>query len=324
MMFLLLFMVISGPFYAENVPGEWVGGEGLNELPHRSGNIFANPAAIDTLSYLSVTSRASYGDYRSLKGEISSITLSLKGPWGINLGAGLSILYDSDISGEIADSNAWDSYIQSFVRTGGMEQYNIFLSRQIGSFSTGIDFGVLNGEIEERWDIDFAKYSDFNDTISTYLRGYSGGIGFIYSIENLRMGGYLGRYVDLKYWSNTGEKKELELKDPMSFGISYIWDKNNSIDISINRKSAILSLSYKFIKVGYGRIFDSGYGLELAGNRFIAGLSFDFNKLPLEITFENRRYSGDFEDNKYIGCIKFSISGKEGGIDIPARQGGTQ
>jgi len=308
-----LFLIISNPFYAKNLPGEWIGESGFLESPVLTGNVFANPATADTISYFSITSHLYLDDYEDLEGNVSSVTLTLPAPRGFSLGGRINQLYNSRLEGKVSLSNEWDSFEEYYERRGGLDQYSFFIKKSFGSLSLGIDANLLNGEIEDRWKIDFEEYNDVFDTLSTYFRGYSAGLGLLYHWSEFKVGGYFNFYQKLEYWENGEDRSAFTLKRPIRFGIEYSPDKGKSVMVSADRKAAVLMGRYGPIMIGYGRIYGSGYDLDIEGNRFIAGISFSLNKMPLKVAFEDRRYSGEFSDNQFMGTITFSISGREGG-----------
>lgn len=308
-----LFLIISNPLYAKNLPGEWIGEIGLRESPVLSGNVFANPATADTLDYISITSRFSVDDYEKLNAMISSITLTHPILYGFFIGGRINLLYDALLKGKVRDSTEWDHYVEYLVRKGGIDQYSLFLTKSFGDLSFGFDINLLNGEIEDRWKIDFVKlkYHDVFDTLSTYFRGYSAGLGLLYHWKGFKVGGYYNFYQDLKYWREGEGREDFSLERPVRFGVSYSIN-GRSIMFSANRKSALLMGRYGPLMIGYGRIYGSGYDLDIQGNRFIAGIFFSVKRIPFNIAIENRKYSEEFSDNEYIGTITVGISGRGG------------
>lgn len=310
-----IYLVISNPLYAENMPGEWVGEIGLLESPALDGNVFINPATADTLQFVSASYHFSSDDYYEFKGKISSVTLTMPSFYGFLLGGRLNVLYDSNLDGEKKISNEWDPYVEYLTKRGGIDQYSLFVKKSFDLISFGFDFNVQSGEIEDRWKIDFEnnRFKDISDTLSTYFKGYSTGIGIFYKYRGLNIGGYYGFYQDIKYWNDSGEKEKFNLKNPIRFGFSYSFDKTKSIILSADRKGALLTGRYGPLIIGYGRIYSSGYDLDIEGNRFLGSIVLSLNKMPILITLENRRYLGNFSDNEYVGSISISISGEEGG-----------
>ncbi|TEU01279.1 MAG: hypothetical protein E3J23_00685 [Candidatus Stahlbacteria bacterium] len=309
----ILILVIANPLYAENIPGEWIGEIGLSESPVLDGNVFANPATADTLDFISVSTRFSFDDYELFNATLSSVTLSMPTFYGCLVGGRVNVLYDSKLDGEINLSNEWDSYTEYFTRRGGIDQYSFFLKKSFAPFSLGFDINLLNGKIEDKWKIVFDEYSDIFDTLPTYFRGYSAGIGIVYHLKDFRVGGYYVFYQNLKYWRDGEDKDEFNLERRASLGLSYSFDKGKSIMLSADKKGALLTGRYGPIVIGYGRIYGSGYELDIEGNRFMGGIVLSLNKAPIMITLENRRYLGEFSDNEYIGTISISITGEEGG-----------
>jgi hypothetical protein len=310
-----IFLVISNPLYAENIPGEWVGEIGLLESPALDGNVFVNPATADTLQYISASYHLSSSDYYKFNGKLSSITLTMRCFYGFLVGGRINVLYDSKLDGEMNISNDWDSYDEYLTKRGGIDQYSCFIKKSFSLISVGFDFNVQSGKIEDRWKIDFKnnRFNDIYDTLSTYFRGYSVGFGIFYKYRGLSMGGYYGFYQDVKHWNDGEEKEKLNLKNPMRFGFSYSFDKSKSIILSADKKCVLLSGKYGPFIIGYGRIYGSGYELDIEANRFLISMAVSLNKMPVLITLENRRYLGNFIDNEYIGSISISISGEVGG-----------
>ena len=311
-----LFLIISNPLYAKNLPGEWIGEIGLRESPVLSGNVFVNPATADTSDYISITSRFTVDDYKKLNAMISSITLTHPILYRFFIGGRINILYNSQIEGKLSLYNEWDSFDEYLSRKGGIDQYSLFLTKSFGDLSFGFDINLLNGEIEDRWGIVFEKREykihDVFDTLSTYFRGYSVGVGLLYHWNGFKVGGYYNFYQDLKYWREGEGREDLkDLERPVRFGVSYSINRR-SIMFSANRKSALLMGRYGPLMIGYGRIYGSGYDLDIQGNRFITGIFFSVNRIPFNIAIENRKYSEEFNDNEYIGTITVGISGRGG------------
>ncbi len=311
-----IFLVISNPLYAQNIPGEWVGEIGLLESPALDGNVFMNPATADTLKYISASYRFSSDDYYEFNGKISSVNLTMPNFYGFLVGGRVNMLYDSKLDGEKMNlSNDWDSYDEYFTKRGGIDQYSLFIKKSFGLISFGFDFNIQSGKIENRWKIDFenGRFNDIYDTLSTYFKGYSAGIGIFYKYRGLGIGGYYGFYQDIKYWNEGKEKEKFNLKNPIRFGFSYSFDETKSIILSADKKGALLTGRYGPVIIGYGRIYGSGHELDIEGNRFLGSIVLSLNKMPILITLENRRYLGNLSDNEYIGSISISISGEEGG-----------
>ncbi|MCK4420671.1 hypothetical protein KAW18_00250 [candidate division WOR-3 bacterium] len=311
---ILLFFLISNPLYAENLPGEWVGSNPLTESPVLKGNILSNPATADTSAFMRICSYSSYDDFEDVKIHLSSILVSIPILPGFSVGGGIKVLYNAEIYGDTAFSNDWDSFREYLEIKGGIDQYSMFLEKSLGALSLGVDLNILNGEVEKRWEIDFDKYDDINDTLSVYFRGYSAGVGFVYQLKDFSVGGYCSIYHTLESWKDEEEKEGFPLKRPFRFGISYSPDKKKSINLSVDRKTALLTGRYGPFSIGYGRIYGSGYDLGIEANRFVGGISISLlNRLPVRISVENRRYLGKFEDNEYIGSIMIDFFGVEGG-----------
>jgi len=64
------------------------------------------------------------------------------------------------------------------------------------------------------------------------------------------------------------------------------------------------------MRLGYGKMYSMGNGVEVEANRFLGGISFEMSGLPISLVFENRRYSGSFSDSEFIGSLGVLISGK--------------
>ncbi len=310
---ILFFLISTNSHFLGNLPREWVGGDGFSESPISEGNVFANPATAESLDYLSIRFRFFSDDYSKLEGKISSISLNLPTSFGFSIGGRYNLLTDSQMETSMDSLNDWDSYTENFWKVGGLNQYSLFLKKSFGNFSLGIDGNLLNGVVEDRWWIDFKNYYDVYDTLSTYFRGYSSGLGIVYHLKNFKMGGYYCIYQKLNFWKEGEEKRDFNLNRPIRLGINYSIDERKSIMLSLNRESALAIGRYRFFQFGYGRIYSSGYGFNTEGRRFIGGVSLFLNKMPLSITVENRRYFGEYKDNEFIGSIKLSISGIEGG-----------
>ncbi len=308
-----LFLIISNPLYAENIPGEWIGESALQESPVSNGNVFANPATADSLNSISVSARFSSDDYNKFDAKLSSVIVTFPVIYDFLIGGRINLLYNSQLEGKFPCSNEWGSYVEYFERRGGLDQYSLFLKKTFGEFSLGFDLNLQNGELEDRWKIDFAEYSDIFDTLSTYFRGYSAGVGLLYYWKGFKVGGYYSFYQNLEFWRDGEDREVFNLEKPVRFGISYSLDRGKSVMLSADRKLALLTGRYGPLMIGYGRIYGSGYNLNIDGNRFIVGMFLSLNRVPFTIAIENRRYSGELRDNEYIGTITISISGSEGG-----------
>jgi hypothetical protein len=306
----LFFLISLNPNLSDSLPGEWIGGDGFSESPAAIGNVFVNPAVADTEDCLSVKFRLFSDDYAKTAGDLYSAYFVIPVREGFSMGATFNLLYDSKLEASKIDSGDYYHCVNSMVRKGGLYRSSIFLKKSFESLSLGVDASLLNGKTVEKWGIDFTGYYDVYDTLSTYFRGYSFGLGFNFNFMNLTLGGYFCPYQKIEKWKVVGEEEKFELEPPLSFGLGYsFWDDKN-IMFSIDNKEAIVGLKYGLLKLGYGRIYSMGNGVTVDANRFFGGLSFVVSELPLSIMFENRRYSGDFADSEFIWSFGISLSGK--------------
>jgi len=306
-----LFLLISlNPNLADSLPGEWVGSDGFSQSSAVVGNVCVNPALADTQDCLSVNFRLFSDDYTKTEGDFSSAFFNIPILSSFSVGGSFNLLYDSRIRASTITSNDDYTYISNFIRTGGMYRFGAFLKKSSGPVSLGIDVNLLNGKIDDLWLIDFLEYYDVYDTVTTYFRGYSIGLGFYCDFGNLSLGGYYCPYQKIEKWELRGEEEEFKLDLPLRFGFNYSFSENKNIIFSIDRKEGIIGLHYGLFKLGYGRIYSMGNGVEVKANRFLGGISFEMSGLPVLIMFENRKYSGNFADSEVIGSIGVSISGK--------------
>lgn len=309
---LFLFFIVSNPFYSEQIPGEWLGSD--IESPATPGNVSLNPATSHDFEYLSLSSFLSRDDYGQNKVKISNITITFPTPWNIMVGGTVDLLYDASLSGDTSIDNQWEDYRQKLERMGGLSGYGVYLAGKIDDFSLGVDANILNGEVEDRWSIIFDRYDNIYDTLSTGLRGYYAGAGFSYKYKSIRIGGYFCFYQKVEYWQEDEEKISLSIDKPVRFGIDYNIRNETDISLSINRKSTVLMGNLKFLNLGYGRIYGSGYDYEVNGDRFIGGISWSlFKRVPILTTVEYRRYSGDLDGNEFIGRITVGFPPEKGG-----------
>ena len=114
----------------------------------------------------------------------------------------------------------------------------------------------------------------------------------------------------MEKWKIIGEEEDFELDLPLRLGLNYSFSENKEMSFSIDRKEAVFGLTYGFLRLGYGRIYSMGNGIEVEANRFLGGILLNMSGLPISVVFENRRYSGSFSDSEFIGSIGVSISGK--------------
>lgn len=312
MMFLFnLFLLISvNPNLSDSLPGEWIGGDGFSQFPALVGNVYVNPALADTGDCLSVNFRLLSDDYTKTAGGFSSFFFNIPMVLGFTLGGSFNILYDCDMEAFSSFSDENYTYDNYFFRKGGLYRFGGYMAKSLGPISLGMDVNLLNGKNDDiRW-IDFEDYYDVYDTVSTYFRGYSVGLGFNFNIANLSLGGYFCPYQEIEKQYEDEEKEEFELDAPLRFGLNYSFSENKSIMFSVDRKEGLVGVNYAFLKLGYGRMYSMGSGFEVNADRFFGGVSFDISELPLSIMFENRRYSGDFDDNEFIVSMGISVSGK--------------
>lgn len=309
-LFNLFFLISLNPNFSDSLPGEWVGGDGFSQFAALKGNIHVNPALSDTQDCVYVNFRLLSDDYTKTAGGFSSISFNTPVIFGFTLGGFFNILYDCYMEADSLFSDSNYTYNNNFHRKGGLYRFGGYLARSLGPISLGIDVSLLNGKSDDVWWIDFEDYYDVRDTVSTYFRGYSVGLGFNIDIANLSLGGYFCPYQEIEKQYEDEEKEEFELDSPLRFGLNYSFSDNKNIMFSIDRREGLIGLNYSFIKLGYGRMYSMGNGFEVNANRFLAGVSFDISGLPLSIIFENRRYSGSFADSEFIASLGISISGK--------------
>lgn len=309
-LFNLFFLVSVNPNLSDSLPGEWVGGNGFSESPALIGNVHVNPALADTQDNIAVNIRLLSDDYTKTAGGFSSVFFNIPVVLGFTLGGSFNILYDCNMEAFSSFSDSNYSYDNYFYRKGGLYRFGGYLAKSLGPLSLGIDVNLLNGKSDDIWWIDFEDYYDVYDTVTTYFRGYSVGLGFNLNIANLSLGGYFCPYQEIEKQYGNEEKEEFEIDSPLRFGLNYSFGENKSIMFSIDRREGLIGLNYSFIKLGYGRMYSMGSGFEVSANRFLAGVSFDISGLPLSVMFENRRYLGNFADNEFIASLGISISGK--------------
>jgi len=308
---LSIFLLVSlNPNLSDSLPGEWVGGDGFSQSPAVFGNVCVNPALADTQDCISVDFRLLSDDYTDTDGDFCSAFFVIPVRSDFSVGGNFNLLYDPNMEASATDSG--DNYhcVNYFARTGGMYRFGAFLKKSLGSLSLGMDVNLLNGKIDEIWRIDFEEYYDVYDTVSTYFRGYSVGLGFNFNFKNLNIGGYYCPYQKIEKWEIRGEEVEFKLDYPLSFGLNYSFGENNNIILSIDRKEGIIGLNYGLLKLGYGRMYSMGNGVEVSANRFLGGVSFMISDVPVSIVFENRRYSGVFADSEFIVSLGITLSGK--------------
>lgn len=306
---ILLFSL--NPNLADSLPGEWIGGNGFSESPAVLGNVCVNPALADTQDHLFVNFRIFADDYTKTEGGISSAYFNLPIFLDLSVGATFGILYDSRIETAMSTTYEEYTYTNYFKRTGGIYNFGGFIKKSFGPVSWGMDINLLNGKIEDLRFVDMALgYYDVADTLATYFSGYSFGLGLYCDLGVLSFGGYYCPYQKLEKWEVVGEEEEFELDLPLRFGFNYSFSENKDISFSMDKKEALVGLTYGFLRLGYGRIYSMGNGIEADANRFLGGVSFDMSGLPISIVFENRRYLGSFSDSEFIGSLGVSISGK--------------
>jgi hypothetical protein len=309
-----IFLLISlNPNFSNYLPGEWVGGNGFSESPALSGNVYANPALADTLDRLSVNFRLFADNYTKTEGAFSSASFNIPIFSGFIMGCNFNTLYDCNMKAySLFDDSSSYTYHNYFGRKGGIYSLGGYVAKSLGMLSFGIDFNLLNGKSDDIWLIQFEgdNFYPVYDTVSTYFRGYSLGLGFNLNISNFGLGGYFCPYkkVNKKYADE--EEEEFEIDSPLRFGLNYYLDENKSVMFSINRREALIGFNYAFVNLGYSRMYSMGTGFDVNADRFLGGLSFSVSGLPLSLTLENRRYSGNFADNEFIANIGISISGK--------------
>ncbi len=307
-----IFLLFSlNPTLADSMPGEWVGGNGFSQSPAVLGNVSVNPALADTQDHLFVNFRIFADDYTKTEGGVSSFYFNLPIVLDFSVGGKFDVLYDSRIKASTSTSYGDYTYTSHFLRSGGIYNFGGFLKKSFGPVSWGLDINLLNGKIEDLRYVNMSSdYYDVSDTVTNYFRGYSLGIGFYYDLGVLSFGGYYSPYQRLEKWEVKGAEEEFELDSPLRFGFNYSFSENKRISFSIDRKEGIVGLDYGFVRLGYGKMYSMGNGVEVEANRFLGGISFEMSGLPIFMTFENRKYSGDFSDNQYIGSLGVSISGK--------------
>jgi len=306
-----LFLLISlNPNLSDNLPGEWVGGDGFSESPALFGNVYVNPALADTQDCLSVDFRLFSDDYTKTAGGFSSASVNIPVLLGFTLGGSFNILYDCDMEAYSSVSEGDYIYANYFSRKGGLYRLGGYVAKSLGFLSLGMDVNLLNGKSDDIWWVYFPEYDDVYDTVSSYFRGYSVGLGFNLNIANLSLGGYFCPYQEIEKQYEDEDAEEFELDSPLRFGLNYSFSENKSIMFSVDRKEGLIGLNYGFLKLGYGRMYSMGSGFEVNADRFLGGVSFDISEIPLSVMFENRRYSGNFDDNEFIASIGISISGK--------------
>lgn len=311
MLLLNIFLLISlNPNLSDNLPGEWIGGDGFSQSPAISGNVHVNPALADTQDYLSVNFRLFSGDYTSAAGNFSSASFNIPVVAGFTLGGVFDILYDCNMEAYSSVTEGDYIYENYFNRKGGLYRLGGYLSKSLGFLSLGLDFNLLNGKCDDIWVVDFENYYDVYDTVSTYFKGYSFGLGFNLNIENLSLGTYFCPYQELEKQYNNEDEEKFELDSPLRFGLGYTFSNNKSLIFSLNKREGLIGLNYNFIRLGYGRMYSMGNEVEVGADRFLAGVSFELSELPLSIMFENRRYKDEFADNEMILNIGISVSGK--------------
>jgi hypothetical protein len=311
--FSILFLFSLNPNLADSMPGEWVGGNGFSQSPAVLGNVCINPALADTQDYLFVNFRIFSDDYMKAGGGVSSAFFNMPAFLDVSVGGKFDILYDSRIRASTNILYGDYTYTNRFRRIGGIYNFGGFIKRAFGPVSFGADINLLNGKIEDLRRIDMtSSYYDVVDTVSTYFRGYSVGLGFYCNFGSLNLGGYYTPYQELEKWEVKGEEEEFELDLPLRFGLNYSFTENKMISFSIDRKEAVVGLNYGFLRLGYGKMYSMGNGVEVDANRFLGGVTFEMSGLPIHMIFENRRYSGDFADNEFIASLGVSISGKGG------------
>jgi hypothetical protein len=309
-LFNFLFLISFNPNLSDSLPGEWVGGDGFSQSPALLGNVFANPALADTQDCLSVNFRLFSDDYTKTSGAFSSASFNIPVFSGFTMGGVFNILYDCDMTAYSFVSDSVYTYANYFNRKGGLYRLGGYVAKSFSFLSLGMDVNLLNGKSDDIWWVYFPDYDDVYDTVSTYFRGYSVGLGVNLNIKNLSLGGYFCPYQEIEKQYEDEEAEEFELDSPLRFGLNYAFSENKSIMFSVDRKEGLIGLNYGFLKLGYGRIYSMGSGFGVSANRFLGGVTFDISELPFSIMFENRRYSGDFSDNEFIASIGISISGK--------------
>ena len=306
-----IFLLISlNPTLSDSLPGEWVGGDGFSQSPALLGNVYVNPALADTQDCLSVNFRLFSDDYSKTAGGLSSAFFNIPIFSGFTLGGSFNILYDCDMEAYSSTSDSGYSYANYFNRKGGIYRFGGYVAKSLGPLSLGMDVNLLNGKSDDIWWIYFEDYYDVYDTVSTYFRGYSVGLGFNLNIANLSFGGYFCPYQEIEKQYEDEEEEEFGFDSPLRFGLNYSFGENKKIMLSLDRRESLIGLNYGFLKLGYGRIYSMGNGVTVDANRFLGGISFSISELPFSIMFENRRYSGSFADSEFIANIGISISGK--------------
>jgi hypothetical protein len=311
-LFNLFILIALNPNLSDKLPGEWVGGDGFSEFPALSGNVYVNPALADTQDYLSFNFRLFSDDYTKTEGSFSSASFNLPVFSGFIFGGSFNILYDCNMKAYSSVSEGDYIYDNYFSRKGGLYRFGVYLAKPLGVLSLGMDVNLINGKSDDIWFINFPEYYNVYvcDTLSTYFRGYSVGLGFNVNIANFNLGGYFCPYREIEKQYEDEEKEKFELDSPLRLGLNYSFNNNKSIMFSIDRRESLIGLNYGFIRLGYGRMYSMGNRLEVNANRFLGGVSFSLSEIPLSIMFENRSYSGDFADNEFIVNIGISISGK--------------
>jgi len=306
-----IFLLISlNPNLSADLPGEWIGGNGFSQFSALSGNVFVNPALADTQNALFVNFRLFSDDYSKMDGGLSSVYFNIPLFSGFNVGGSFNTLYDCALQAFVHHSDDNYTYDNYFNRKGGLYSFGGYMAKSSEIFSLGMDVSFLNGKSDDIWWINFDDYSDVYDTVTTYFGGYSIGFGFNFNVARLNFGGYYCpyHYIEKKYEDE--EAEEFELDSPLRFGLNYSFTNNGKVMFSIDRRESIIGLKYGFIKLGYGRIYSMGNGVEADANRFFGGISFDISELPLSVVFENRKYSGDFTDSEFMLNISVLLSGK--------------
>ncbi len=309
-LFNILLLISLNPTLSGSLPGEWVGGDGFSQFSVLSGNVYVNPALADTQDCLSVNFKLFSDDYTKLGGNLSSVFFNIPVVSGFVVGGSFNTLYDCAVQGDSFYSDDNYTYHNFFNRKGGLYRFGGYLAKSSGILSLGVDFNILNGKSDDIWWIDFEKYYDVYDTVTTYFRGYSLGFGFSFDVAQLSLGSYFCpfQYIEKQYEDE--EAEEFDLDSPLRFGINYSFADNKKVMFSIDRKEGLIGLNYGFIRLGYGRMFSMGNGVEVNANRFLGGMSFNVSGLPLSVTFENRKYSGDFADSEFIINVGLLLSGK--------------
>jgi hypothetical protein len=309
-LFNLLILISLNPNLSGSLPGEWIGGDGFSQFPALSGNVYVNPALADTQDCLSVNFRLFSDDYSKIAGNLSSVFFNIPLFSGIVVGGNFNTLYDCLLQAYTEYSDDDYTYDNYFNRKGGLYRFGGYVAKPFGILSLGMDFNFLNGKSDDIWLIDFDDYYDVYDTVTTHFRGYSVGFGFSFDIAQLSFGGYYCPYHEIERQYGDEEKEEFDLDSPLRFGFNYSFADNKKVMFSIDRREGLIGLNYGFIRLGYGKIYSMGNGVDVNANRFLGGIFFNISELPLSLMFENRRYSGDFADSEFIVNIGILLSGK--------------